>query len=529
MANKQNKPPKAKQAAESKTGLQKPVETKKSGALTPGTAAYGGIKRYLPGILLLLTGAVIAIFVYRDYGMSWDEPIQRLVGTTSYDYVFNGDQTLKTIEFRDLGAGFELPLVFVEKLFNLTDYRDIYQMRHLVSNLFFLLSAFCGYLLALRLFKEQFIACLGFILLAFHPRIYAHSFLNTKDIPFLSVFIIAFLLCEVAFEKNKPVWYLLLGFACGYATSIRAMGVLLIPCISGFFLIDLLRAKYLKEKTLPVARNFLLFIAGFCALLYVAWPILWSNPVHYFIEEFKRLSHINWDARVLLAGKTFKSDMLPWYYTPLWFSITIPELWLLSGLAGFVWILIAFVKNPLKFLLNTHERNFLLYIACFVGPVIAVTALNSINYDDWRHLYFIYPSFVMLALFAINKIAAGKKKLIVALLCLLQIGFTSFFMVKYHPFQNVYFNNFVSHAPEFLRKNYDMEYWGGSFKQGLDHILETDKSKTIKINSNYFDPLRNNLLMLDNEGRNRIQTTGQDDADYFFYKFQRPSYGLSAV
>jgi tetratricopeptide (TPR) repeat protein len=104
--------------------------------------------------------------------------------------------------------------------------------------------------------------------------------------------------------------------------------------------------------------------------------------------------------------------------------------------------------------------------------------------------------------------------------CIIQIGFTGFFMIANHPFQQVYFNSLVSHKPEFLRKNYEMDYWAVSFKQGLDHILETDKSPTIKINGNYYDPLRNNILMLDEDSRNRIKTVNEGQADYFFTNFR---------
>src|SRR6185503_8756836 len=139
---------------------------------------------YFPGILLLLVAIVIGLCTYQYYCISWDEPIQRGIDNVSYNYAFHGDQSLKTYIDRDLGTGFELPLIFIEKTLKLTDSRDIYLMRHLVTHLLFLVSVFCGYILSLRLFKNQAIAILGFILLAFTPRIYAHSFFNTKDIPF---------------------------------------------------------------------------------------------------------------------------------------------------------------------------------------------------------------------------------------------------------------------------------------------------------------------------------------------------------
>ncbi len=186
--------------------------------------------RIWPGIVLFFASVVVGLSLYQDYGISWDEPIQREIGTLTYNYVSKGDQAFKSSEFRDLGTGFELVLVFIEKKLHIEDSRDIYLARHLATHLLFLLSVFCGYILCLRLFKDQFIACLGFVLLAFMPRIYAHSYFNSKDIPFLCSFIITFMVGQMAFEKNRSGWYLLLGLAAGYATSIRAMGILLVPC-----------------------------------------------------------------------------------------------------------------------------------------------------------------------------------------------------------------------------------------------------------------------------------------------------------
>lgn len=478
------------------------------------------ITNYYPGIMLLVISMAIGIFCFKDYGVAWDEPIQREIGITSYRYIFQNDQALKATEFRDLGTGFELPLVFIEKLLNLDDSRDIYQVRHLATYLFFMVSVFCGYILALRIFKDQFIACLCFIMLAFHPRMFAHAYFNSKDIPFLSSFLIVFLVSHLAFEKNKPAWYLLLGAACGYATSIRALGILLVPCITVFFLIDFSRIQYLKGKKLPVIRNFMLFIAGFCGLLYLAWPILWSDPVYYFTEEFQRLSHINWGGDVFFQGKNIKGSMLPLNYLPVWFSITMPELWLFFGITGFVWVISSFIIRPMEFLLNTPERNFLLYIACFIGPVIAVIALNSVNYDDWRHLYFIYPSFVMLACYAVSKLARGRKKIIVQSVCLLQTGYLIFFMIRFHPFEQVYFNHLVSHKSENLRKNYDLDYWDTAYKQGLEYILAHDHAPSIRVNC-VSGPIIENVAILPEQSRKRIVIVQNNEhPDYFITNFR---------
>jgi Dolichyl-phosphate-mannose-protein mannosyltransferase len=461
------------------------------------------VTSYWPGAILLVASVLIAWFCFKDYGISWDEPIQREMGEVSYNYAFNGDKGLLTYGDQSHGVAFEMPLIFIERKLHITDTRKIYLMRHLATHLFFLLSVFCGYILALRLFKNQFIACLGFILLAFNPRIYAHSYFNTKDIPFLSALIIVFLVSQVAFEKNRTWWYVLLGIVTAYATSIRAMGIMIALCISLFFIADMLNAFSKKEKTTAILRNFAAFILVFCGFLYATWPILWSAPFHYFKEEFVSLSHILWHGYVLLDGVVYAGDKLPWFYVPLWFCVTIPVLWLIAGFAGTLLIAGSFIRKPATLLLNTPMRNYLLYGICFVVPAVAVIVLHSVNYDDWRHVYFIYPAFVMLVLFAINKFMTGKLKYIIGSACLLQVGLTSYFMVSAHPFQQVYFNELVSHKDEFLRYHYDLEYWGCADKQALEYIAAHDTANPIKVWLS-LNPVVNNLMILPEATRNRF-------------------------
>jgi len=475
---------------------------------------------YLPGIFLFFLSFLIALYCYKDYGISWDEPIQRSMGATSYKYVFNGDKTLLTDGDRDHGVAFEMPLIFIEKAFKITDYTHVYLMRHFVTHVFFLVSAFFGYILAYRLYKNKTIACLAFILLVFNPRIYAHSYFNTKDIPFLSALIIILAIAQIAFEKNKVIWYVLLGAVTGYATSIRAMGILFAVCICLFFIVDVLYALLKRQNSKTLLVNFLLFVTAFCGVLYITWPILWSAPWFYFKEEFLSLAHIPWIGTVLLNGTFYATDKLPWTYVPIWFSITIPELWLFLGAVGVAWVSVLLFKNLILFVTNTTYRNYLLYVLCFFLPVLSVTLLHSINYDDWRHLYFIYPAFVMLVLFAINKLVNTRAKKILVFLCVLQVMITSFFMIRYHPFQQVYFNYLVAHKEEYLRKNFDLDYWGCSDKQGLEFILEHDTSSVIRV-CPPDQPVINNVFFLGDAVSKRFKIVGPEDhPDYFITNFR---------
>jgi hypothetical protein len=458
--------------------------------------------------------------------MGWDEPAQRQPAILSVEYIMHGKQDLFTKPSDNHGAGFELLLVGVEKILHLNDYKAIYEMRHLVTNIFFLIGVFCGYVLVLRLFKNKYLAILAFAMLAFAPRLYAHSFFNSKDLPFLSMIIVTLMFCQMAFEKNKAALFLALGLACGYATSIRIMGSMFFCFIIAFLLIDMLMQLKKKEKITGTIINMVLFSVGFCFLLYISWPYLWKSPIHTFVDSFGKMSHFGWKGALLFDGQILTSDKpLPWNYFPTWFMISNPELWLIAGFAGIGIVVYNFFKKPAVFFQNTHERNFLLYLGCFIVPIFAVIILKSVIYDDWRHLYFVYPSFVFMAIYGIdwllNKYKAKIVKQIIYGACILQVGLLSIFMVKNHPFSQVYFNSFVSHDDEYLRKHYDLEYWGCSFKQALDYLVANDTAKVIKVCCIHTTPLDNNIMMLPKDQRSRIKFVEQaQNADFFITNFR---------
>jgi len=479
--------------------------------------------------------AIVALFTFKDYGVSFDEPELRSMGIYSYDYIFHGDQKLFDAVSDHHGAGFQLLLVFVEKILGLKDTRDIFLMRHLVTHIVFLLSGFCLYVLVLKLYKDKFLASLGFIVLVLTPRLYAHSFFNGGDMPFLSVFLIALSVSYFAFKKEKMQLFFALGALCGFATGIRIMGIALLMFILLFLLIDLITDK---EKIKKTAINALLFVAGFCLMLYLSWPYLWKSPVSYFVESLSAFSHYPWNGYILLNGQHLNGESIPWTYFPIWFFVTVPELWLLAGIAGVVLVAINFFKKPATFLKNTDERNLLLYALCFFAPVMSVIILHSVIYNDWRHLYFVYPPFLLIALYFIHKLLQTKYKMIVLGICALQLALVGFFMAMNHPFHQLYFNNLVSHAEGALNNNYDMEYWGASYKQALDHLLATDNSKVIRVNCYFRTELDNNIALLPEEDRQRIKYAEIENADYYLtnfwgdayhFPFDKPDYSISVL
>lgn len=483
-------------------------------------------KTYLPGIAVLVSFFILSLFIYRDYGISFDEVIQHDIGEVNYKYVFENDNTLDTYLDREYGAGFELPLIVIEKALKLTDLNDVYTMRHIITHILFLMCMFGGYVLALKLFQNQWVAIATLLMLLLCPRIYAHSYFNTKDIPSLSIVVLCFLCSYYALNKKSIISYAIAGIICGFAAGLRLMNIIIAAPLIGYLLIDIVRNIRNYKPALIYITSLILFIVIGWLVMVGTWPALWKDPYRSIVEFYKHLSKFRWDGSVLLNGQIIKATELPWYYIPQWFAITVPIYWQLLGAAGIAITVITFIKKPLNILHDTKTRLLLIFVFCFIGPVAVVIYLKAVLYDDWRHLYFIYPSFVFLAAFALSEALKTKMKIPALALFTVQLVLVIVFFIKFHPNQNVYFNELESRRKDQLMHKYELDYWQHSFKQGLKWVAANSDKEVIYINTKLL--LLRNFWCLEPELRKRFKSTDDEQQlDYYLEVFRTEPYKYS--
>jgi hypothetical protein len=455
-------------------------------------------------LLIILITFVVACTIYRDYGVTWDEVSQRTIGLPNLEVIRTLDANIiDTYGDWDHGASFELALVGIERLAGAVGLHEIIPLRHICTFAFFLIGAFCGYLLMLRMYKRQWIAILGLFMLLLHPRIFAHAFFNSKDVPFLAAFLIALYAICIALLGGRTYQYVLAGAACGFAAGIRVLGGLLVALVMILLIAQLIHDKDGRK----LHRQRLLLFLGFSLLtLYATWPSLWYHPIDNLRGALRNMSQFSrFDTNVLFRGEMIYCSKLPWYYVPYWIGISTPVLWLMIGISGIGPSLYRLSRRPATILLDPFRQMLAICVAACLLPLISVAVLHSIVYDDWRHLYFTYPPFVVVGLYSIaqlEKIRWARVSVIGA--CFAQVGFVVAFLVKAHPFQQVYFNALVPHKPEYLRQHFDMEYWGASYKQGFAYLLAHDHRESIPV-VQIHTPLRDNVLALPPEERLRIR------------------------
>jgi hypothetical protein len=472
------------------------------------------------GFILLAGALIIGLKTYKSYGINWDDQVQRGIGTVSYNFLFHGDDSLNHYCYKEYGTGFELPLVIIEKALNLQDNRDVFFMRHLVTHLFFLLGAFAFFLLIDYLYDDKLLASIGFLMYVVNPLIYAHSFYNTKDISFLSMLVICLLVTAIAFKKNNLRWYIILGIACAILMDIRILGVLLLGCIWIFFALDciaLKQDKAVKKKTL---RYLLIFTCTTLGVLLIIWPYLWANPGQNIINAFKRMANVAWDGEVLFWGTVYPSHKIPVDFTISWFCISNPIIYLVFGFLGILYFSIRFIKNPKQFFFDKTIRNQGLFVFCFAEPLLSIVIFHSMVFDAWRHLYFIYPPFILVGIYGLSYVFKTKAKIPVIVILMAGIGYTGYYIASNFPYENIYFNEFVKKDPEYLRKNFDLDYWGTSYKQALEYIVKTDTAKIINVMAVDL-PGKQNAWMLKPEDRKRLHFTEDPEKATYFATYYR--------
>jgi hypothetical protein len=464
---------------------------------------------------------IIGIGAGDDYGIGWDEPSQMEIGQFNYEYLTGHSDTLAAYHDRFYGAAFELPLYTLQKLSGISNSAGIFELRHLLTHLFFLLALGFFFALVWKLFRNYYVALLAMLMLYIHPRIFAHSFFNSKDIVFMSFFIIALYTLYLLIEKQNTKRVLWHALTSALLIDVRIVGAIMPLITLGVFVPALLRKN---SHSTELWKALMLYAAATIALMFVFWPALWTDPL-LLGKSFARMSHFPFRYDVLFMGQLIPAPQLPFYYLPLWIFISTPPFILLLFLIGLAWSIRDYFHNPDAFFENPKQWYILTLIGFPVDFIILIILLGSTVYDGWRQLYFVYPTMLIGAAYAYNKISDRLKykpawKYGVNGFIVIFILLTALKIYKLHPYEQVYFNHFVSKKNENRRKSFEQDYWGLSFREGLNYVLVHDKRVPIKISfSNAAGPV--NILALPPQDQKRIILVEKpEEADYFITNYR---------
>jgi hypothetical protein len=458
-----------------------------------------------PILLLLVVNILVGLFIFRDYGFSWDEPLFYDYGDAlgyaysprawlSGNFDINNSYGSSGDDHKTRGPAYLLlarePVYLLEALG-----LDEASAWHLINFLFFQLGVYFLYRLALRWMKSS-AALAAAALFSWQPLLWGHAFINPKDPPFL-VFFLA-IVClgfemvdrlsdEAITGKQKFSAIIIPGIILGITTSIRVLGPLA----------GLLVLAYAVSRLGKRIFSFLPHIAiyGVIALLamFVTWPFLWENPVARFTEVTQFMSDNPTNLAVLFGGAVYRAGELPRRYLPFMLVTTLTEpvwpLFVVGLFAGYFKLL----KQNRNLTTNLHEvaaeenwrslrssldaatiRNSLisltLILLWFVIPVAYVLLRRPSMYDGLRHFLFILPPvFIFTGIafeFLIEHIAISWLR---AGLILILIAPGIAGIIHLHPYEYTYYNSFVGGTSGAFRA-YETDYWLTCYKEAVEDL-----------------------------------------------------------
>jgi hypothetical protein len=434
----------------------------------------------LPPFYVFLMMLVIGIIVHRDYGVSADEPAMRKFGNDAFAYLFQGGPIPTEQDWAFFNPIVQIVMRGFELAFGLTDGADIWFMRHLVTFLLFFATIAAFYGIAWQRYRDWKLPLLGSVMFFVSPRLFAHGFYNPKDIPALLFFTLSAWTLLLFLERRR-------GWQEHSAMKLRIrMTVLYVVCLA--------------------------------VALFLVWPMLWSNPIGGLIGAF--MNNTSRMGGGFYFGEQISAAGVPWHYLPTWIAITTPVVYSALFLTGFVTLWVRCTRNP--FCLVREKPASGLALLWFSLPVIALLIFPIGIFDEWRHVLFLYPAFLIIALEGLawaTMVLKGIWRKIVYGILLIQLITTGFWMLKNHPFEYMYF----SLPAGWVDGQFELDYWSLSYRAGLEWIVKNDARERINVHV----VARTGKAAADTlplEEWNRLYFVEQNEADYILDNFRGNAY-----
>lgn len=486
--------------------------------------------RFLIPILFFSIYLLIGLSIHQSYGISWDEISMRKLGAINALYMVG--QAPEPLVDSGHGPAYMILLFLMERIVvrmaGVSQSADIYFIRHLLNFLYFYMGVIFFYFLGQKIFRRWQPAFIGAVALVLSPRIFENSFYNPTDIPLMIFFIVSAFSLFSYLEKRSYPALALHALACAVLFDIRITGGLMAALT--FMLIawdEVDRDGMTRKSTIKILNHWIFFFVTFCLLVYLFWPALWSNPIGNLINEIKGIGSHGCEGPVLFMGRRILSCSLPWFYVPVWILITTPVVYSFGFLLGAPWMA-AHLIGGWRETATQEKIHILTVLTWFFAPLLATILLKTSLYDSWRHLFFIYPAYLIAAVWGFDRLARqfGLKHIVsISLGAVLLVSFclTVSAMVRLHPYQQLFFNRLAGQDLGYIQTQFDLDYWGLSYREGLAYILKTDPSAEIPLTVDTTPGENNALLFSETDQKRLVFLEDPAQARYFIGNYRYDS------
>ena len=442
-----------------------------------------------PILLLLAVNILIGFFIFRDYGLSWDEPyFYSYADALGYayspanwfrsDFDLNNSYGASGEDHKTRGPAYLLlARNFVYGLKAVGS--DSASAWHLVNFLFFQLGLYFLYRISTRWLKPSAAFATAF-LFSTQPLLWGHAFINPKDPPFLTFFLAS--LC-LGFEMvdaiadnagNKNLKLVAAACVLGIATSIRVLGPLAGLLVAIYFLARL----NVKEW-----KSLLTYATIAILVMFLTWPYLWENPFTNFFGVFRFMSDNPTNLNVLFNGQEYRAGTLPLRYMPFMLTTTLTEpVWILFFIGLIVNLWRTFAKPPHHYGSGMFGASAQISLALILAWLLIVVAYVLLRrpamYDGFRHFLFILPPVFIFIGFALSFLSERIISLVSnqqvrqclyagLVIVLITPGIIGIF--RLHPYEYTYYNSFIGGTDGAFRK-YETDYWLTCYKDAVQQL-----------------------------------------------------------
>lgn len=425
------------------------------------------------------------LVTFKDYGMSWDEPL-------FYNYA---DSIRLAYTPQAFSPGFDFYQVFgrspedhkiygpaylllarpLQQMVMVSGHVDVPESWHLVNFFTFQLGLLAFYLLLFRWF-DPFPATAATAFFAWQPLFWGHAFINPKDIPFMVFFLLA-LVSGLWFidgmkltEKRGP-WsrMFIAALLLGLASATRVIGPLAGVVIFAYFC---LRKNW---RQWPFFVGYGLFAI---LIMVIFWPYLWANPIVNFLGVFKHMSNNPTELAVLFDGQIYHANLMPRSYIPKMLMLTLTEpTWILVSMGLFAGILKFRARQT-----DWRAPLALLGLSMLMIAYILITA--PAVYDGFRHFFFIIPPIFLFIGFSFQWLyqKLDPRLWIIFILLLLSPGIWQ--IVHLHPYEYAYYNNIKGGVSGTFRY-YESDFWLTCYKEAIEWTSTNAPGSVLHIQREY--------------------------------------------
>ena len=420
--------------------------------------------------------SILLIFLSLNVGITHDESHHDLVWLvnkniysnyflgTNYDIVFPGPgSNYYGIGFQILSLPFEFIIQFIntnifqlDKIGNLT-------LKHPSIVIFFIISVIYFKKILYFFLNDELYSQIGASLFLLYPYILGHSFFNTLDIPFLSVWIVCtYFLIKIfnGFSYNNKFILkdvIILSLLTAYLLSIRISGLLIFLQYLIFLSFGLINTKvslnnFLKENY----KFFIIFFLICFSFFLILHPNYWNDPKKIIESVLYMSNHIQTVCTTTL-GDCMKAQDLPPSYIPIWLFFKLPII-ILIGLALFPLVEKKLFNN------KTFLFNLIPLIVSVVSIILILIFLKVNLYDELRQVLFLIP---LIFIISLTFLYLFSKKIGYFLIFIYLIFFI-FQNIKIYPYNYVWLNNVTKFTS--INGVFELDYWGVSTKKISDYF-----------------------------------------------------------